>query len=84
MVVIDVNSGRFVGKGNHESNSLKINLQAAKAAAEQLRLRDIGGLVVIDSIDMNQEANRKKVYIEMKKQLKKAKINITEKVYQKK
>ena len=71
MVVIDVNSGRFVGKGNHESNSLKINLQAAKAAAEQLRLRDIGGLVVIDFIDMNQEANRKKVYIEMKKQLKK-------------
>ena len=69
MVVIDVNSGRFVGKGNHESNSLKINLQAAKAAAEQLRLRDIGGLVVIDFIDMNQESNRKKVYSEMKKQL---------------
>ena len=71
MAVIDVNSGRFVGKSNHESNSLKINLQAAKAAAEQLRLRDIGGLIVIDFIDMNQEANRKKVYLEIRKELKK-------------
>ncbi|MBF88709.1 MAG: ribonuclease G [Candidatus Marinimicrobia bacterium] len=71
MVVIDVNSGRFVGKGNHESNSLKINLEAAKAVAQQLRLRDIGGLIVIDFIDMFDEANRKKVYNELKRELKK-------------
>ena len=80
MVVIDVNSGRFVGKGNHESNSLKINLQAAKAAAEQLRLRDIGGLVVIDFIDMVKPENRRKVYDFFRKELKKdsAKVATTE------
>ena len=71
MVVIDVNSGRFVGKRNHESNSLKINLEAAKATAQQLRLRDIGGLIVIDFIDMLEEANRKKIYNELRRELKK-------------
>ena len=52
MVVIDVNSGRYIGKKNHEENSLKINMEAAKECAKQLRLRDIGGLIVIDFIDM--------------------------------
>ncbi len=71
MVVIDVNSGRFVGKGNHEANSLKINLEAAKAVAQQLRLRDIGGLIVIDFIDLQEDANKKKVYNELRRELKK-------------
>ena len=48
MIVIDVNSGRYIGKKNHEENSLKINLEAAAECAKQLRLRDIGGLIVID------------------------------------
>ena len=60
MVVVDVNSGRFVGKKLHEDNSLKINLEAAREVARQLRLRDLSGLIVIDFIDMKFEENRKK------------------------
>ena len=71
MVVVDVNSGRFVGKKLHEENSLKINLEAAREVARQLRLRDLSGLIVIDFIDMRYEENRKKVYHELRKELKK-------------
>ena len=71
MVVVDVNSGRFVGKKLHEENSLKINLEAAREVARQLRLRDLSGLIVIDFIDMKFEENRKKVYHELRKELKK-------------
>ena len=71
MVVIDVNSGRYIGKKDHESNSLKINLEAAREVARQLRLRDIGGLIVIDFIDMLKPENRKKVYNFFKGELKK-------------
>lgn len=71
MVVVDVNSGRFVGKKNHEENSLKINLETCREAARQLRLRDLSGLVVIDFIDMKEESNRRKVYYELRKELKK-------------
>ena len=71
MVVIDVNSGRYIGKKNHEENSLKINIEAAKECAKQLRLRDIGGLIVIDFIDMLKEENKKKVYEIFKNELKK-------------
>lgn len=71
MVVVDVNSGRFVGKKNHEDNSLKINLEATREIARQLRLRDLSGLVVIDFIDMREEENRRKVYYELRKELRK-------------
>jgi len=71
MVVVDVNSGRFIGKKNHEENSRKINLEACKEVARQLRLRDLSGLVVIDFIDMREEANRRKIYYELRKELKK-------------
>ena len=67
MVVIDVNSGKFIGKKNHEENSLKINIEAGQEIIKQLKLRDIGGLIVIDFIDLEIEANRKKVYNELKK-----------------
>ena len=67
MVVIDVNSGRYIGKKNHEDTSLKINLEAAKECAKQLRLRDIGGLIVIDFIDMMKPESRKKFIISLKK-----------------
>ena len=66
MTTIDVNSGKFIGKKDHEKNSLKIDLQASKEIARQLRLRDIGGLVVIDYIDMEEAENRQKVYRELK------------------
>ena len=71
MVVVDVNSGRFVGKKLHEENSLKINLEAAREVARQLRLRDLSGLIVIDFIDMKQDENRKKIYHELRKELRK-------------
>jgi len=71
MVVVDVNSGRFVGKKLHEDNSLKINLEAAREVARQLRLRDLSGLIVIDFIDMKKDENRKKVYHELRKELRK-------------
>ena len=71
MVVVDVNSGRFVGKKNHEENSLKINIETCREVARQLRLRDLSGLVVIDFIDMKEESNRRKVYYELRKELKK-------------
>ncbi|MFC1535694.1 ribonuclease E/G [Candidatus Neomarinimicrobiota bacterium] len=71
MLVVDVNSGRFIGKADHEQNSLKINLEASREVARQLRLRDIGGLIIIDFIDMHEDSNRKKVYSELVKELKK-------------
>ncbi|MFH0883200.1 MAG: Rne/Rng family ribonuclease [bacterium] len=78
MVTVDVNSGRFVGKKNHEENSLKVNLRAAREVCRQLRLRDIGGIIVIDFIDMWDEKNRKKIYDEVKKELKRdrAKVDV--------
>jgi ribonuclease G len=69
MVVIDVNSGRYAARREQELNSLKTNLEAARVIARQLRLRDIGGIIVIDFIDMGEERNRKKVYDEMRKEL---------------
>tara|TARA_Y100001934_G_C12243073_1_gene721309 strand:- start:364 stop:1278 length:915 start_codon:yes stop_codon:yes gene_type:complete len=80
MVVIDVNSGRFIGKKDHEQNSLKINLEASREIARQLRLRDIGGLVVIDYIDLQEAANRKKVHNELFEHLKRdrAKVSLSE------
>ena len=71
MVVIDVNSGRYAARREQELNSLKTNLESAREIARQLRLRDIGGIIVIDFIDMSEERNRKKVYDEMKKEFRK-------------
>ncbi len=62
MIVIDVNTGKFIGKGgNLEETVTKNNLEAAEEIARQLRLRDLGGLIVIDFIDMTLESNREAV-----------------------
>jgi ribonuclease G len=61
LTVVDVNSGRFVGKSNLEDTITQINLEAVKEVAYQLRLRNIGGIVIIDFIDMAQGQNRDKV-----------------------
>jgi ribonuclease G len=71
LVVIDVNTGRYVGKHNLEETILKTNLEAVKEIAYQLRLRNIGGLIVVDFIDMEKEINREKVYNALKEALKK-------------
>ncbi len=68
MTVIDVNSGRYAAKKEQELNSLKTDLEAAREIVRQLRLRDIGGLLVVDFIDLEEEKNRKKVYDELRKE----------------
>ena len=62
MIVIDINTGKFIGKGgNLEETVTKNNLEAAEEIARQLRLRDMGGIIVIDFIDMTLESNRELV-----------------------
>jgi ribonuclease G len=61
MTVIDVNTGRFVGKRFLEDTTLRTNLEACREIVRQLRLRDIGGIIVIDFIDMSLESNREAV-----------------------
>jgi len=62
MTVVDVNTGRFVGKRDQEETILKTNLEAAREVAYQIKLRGIGGIIIIDFIDMERERNRDKVY----------------------
>lgn len=69
MTVVDVNTGRFIGKNNLEDTILKTNLEAAQETARQLRLRNIGGLIVIDFIDMSTAANRHKLFNFLEKTL---------------
>jgi len=67
MHVVDVNSGRS-GKGKSQAeNSLNVNLEAARVIARQIRLRDLGGIIVVDFIDLRNEKDKKKVYEELKK-----------------
>ncbi len=70
LVAIDVNTGRFTGKKNQEETIVKTNLLAAREAARQMRLRDIGGIIVIDFIDMESEQNKKKVLQDLRTWLK--------------
>ena len=77
MTVIDVNSGRYAAKKEQELNSLRTDLEAAREICRQLRLRDIGGIIVIDFIDLEDDKNRKKVYDEMKKELRKDRAKVT-------
>jgi ribonuclease G len=71
LVAIDVNTGRFVGKRNLADTILKTNLEAAKEIAYQLRLRNIGGIIIIDFIDMEREGDREKIYQALEEGIKK-------------
>ncbi len=62
MTVVDVNTGRYVGKRDQEETILKNNLEAAREVAYQIKLRGIGGIIIIDFIDMERGRNRDKVY----------------------
>ncbi len=73
LTTIDVNTGRYVGKRNQEDTILKTNLEAAREVVRQLQLRNIGGIIIIDFIDMGKSANRKKVYDALKEEIKKDK-----------
>ena len=61
LVAIDVNTGKYVGKKNLEETVFRTNLEAAKEIVRQIRLRDLGGIIVIDFIDMDERRNRQKV-----------------------
>ncbi len=73
LAAIDVNTGRYVGKHNLEETILKTNLEAVKEIAYQIRLRDIGGIIIIDFIDMERKSNQEKVFNALKEALKKDK-----------
>ena len=70
LVAIDVNTGRFTGKKNQEETIHKTNMEAAVEIARQLRLRDLGGIIVLDFIDMEDEGNRKQVVDTLRQHLK--------------
>jgi ribonuclease G len=77
MVVVDVNSGRYAAKREQELNSLRTNLEASREITRQLRLRDMGGIIVIDFIDLEDERNRKKVYDELRKEFRRDRAKVT-------
>jgi ribonuclease G len=74
LVAIDVNTGRYVGKktaGRLEDTILKTNLEAVKEIVRQIRLRDLGGIIVLDFIDMEEKKNRQKVFQTVEQELRK-------------
>src|SRR4051812_17802221 len=74
LVAIDVNTGRYVGKktaGRLEDTIIKTNLEAAKEIVRQIRLRDLGGIIVLDFIDMEEKKNRQKVFQTVEQELRK-------------
>ncbi len=74
LVAIDVNTGRYVGKksaGRLEDTIVKTNLEAVKEIVRQIRLRDLGGIIVLDFIDMEEKKNRQKVLQAVEQELKK-------------
>jgi ribonuclease G len=79
LTAIDVNTGSFVGQGDLEETVTANNLEAVDEVARQLRLRNIGGIIVIDFVDMDREGNRKKVWDALQKALAKdrARCNVT-------
>ncbi|HUO64556.1 MAG TPA: ribonuclease E/G, partial [Terriglobales bacterium] len=80
LVAIDVNSGKYVGKRDFEETVLKINLEAATEVVRQIRLRDLGGIIIIDFIDMERAEHRDQVFQALMKALAddKARTNVLE------
>jgi len=70
LTAIDVNSGKYIGKNNLEDTILTVNKEATKEIAKQLRLRDIGGIIIVDYIDMNSDKDRKEILDLLQKELK--------------
>jgi ribonuclease G len=77
LVAIDVNTGKFVGRDDQEATILQTNLEAAEVVAQQLRLRDVGGIIVIDFIDMKSRENQHKLLRRFKELLKKDRAKTT-------
>ena len=77
LTTVDVNTGGFVGARNFEDTIFKTNLEAAQAIARQLRLRNLGGIIIIDFIDMSREDHQNAVLAELRKQLARDRTKIT-------
>ncbi len=77
LTTVDVNTGGFVGARNFDDTIFKTNLEAAQAIARQLRLRNLGGIIIIDFIDMTREEHQAAVLAELRKQLSKDRTKIT-------
>ena len=71
LTTIDVNTGRFVGKQSPEETILETNLEAVREIVSQLRLRNLGGIIIVDFIDMEKEENRENVFNTFKEELRK-------------
>ena len=71
LVAIDINTGRFTGKKKLEETILKTNVEAVKEIVRQIRLRDLGGIIVVDFIDMEERKSRQKVMAALEQELKK-------------
>jgi ribonuclease G len=71
LVAIDVNTGRYVGESNLENTVLQTNLEAVQEIVRQIRLRDLGGIIVIDLIDMTQQTHREEVFAYLESEIKK-------------
>src|SRR3954452_11573022 len=71
LVAIDVNTGKYVGKRNLEETVFRTNLEAAKEIVRQIRLRDLGGIIVLDFIDMEEPQNRAKLFETLENEIKK-------------
>src|SRR4030095_4862567 len=80
LVSIDVNTGKYVGKRDFEQTVLKINMEAVGEVVRQIRLRDLGGIIIIDFIDMEAAEHREQVYRALKRALveDKARTNVLE------
>ncbi len=76
LVAVDVNSGKFIGRKEPEENILKVNLEAAREIARQLRLRDIGGIIVVDFIDMVEPKNKKRLSDEFMRELRRGRAQV--------
>ena len=77
LTTIDVNTGGYVGARNFDDTIFKTNLEAAQAIARQLRLRNLGGIIIIDFIDMNREEHQSAVLAEFRKQLGRDRTKVT-------
>ena len=71
LTAIDVNTGKYIGNNNLEQTVFKVNKEATTEIAKQLRLRDIGGIIIIDYIDMHEEENKKEIIKLLAQSLKK-------------
>lgn len=77
LVVIDVNTGKFVGKKDLEDTIFKTNMEAVKEIAHQIRLRDLGGIIIIDFIDMTEQEHRDRVLSAFEEEVKKDRVRVS-------